>query len=249
MLTHEEAAGGPRTDLGPLRTSGLAFMIAFTGAATPGPMLALVIGQVLAQGVMAAVFILLGHALLEAVFVLGFARGMGRFLTHRKARGLLSLVGGGVLLWMGLDIVKHAGGASLATAQAAAMPYLTLIVAGAGVSLSNPYFTGWWATVGTGQVAAFGLRSLKDYMAFFVGHEMGDVVWYMFVAAVLALGRGWLTDPMYQRLLWVCGAAIVILGLLFLGMGIRYTMACKPETDAPGTADEAPGAPEPVPGE
>lgn len=240
MLSNGEASGGQRTNLGLLRTFGLAFMIAFTGAATPGPMLALVIGQVLAQGVMAAVFILLGHALLEAVFVLGFARGMGRFLTHRRVRGVLSLVGGGVLLWMGLTIVRDASGASLAAAQDAAKPYLTLIIAGMAVSLSNPYFTGWWATVGTGQVAAFGLRSFRDYMAFFVGHEMGDVVWYMFVAAVLALGRGWLTDPVYQRLLWVCGAAIVVLGFLFLGMGIRYAMGRRSEGDAtPPEAEQA----------
>lgn len=231
MQASDSTAAESPGRLGLLRTSGLAFMIAFTGAATPGPMLALVIGQVLAQGVMAAVFILLGHALLESVFVVGLAKGMGRFLTDRKVRGVLSLVGGAVLLWMGLTIVKDAGAASLAAAETAARPYLTLIVAGMAVSLSNPYFTGWWATVGTGQVAAFGLRSLKDYAAFFVGHELGDVVWYMFVAAVLALGRGWLTDPVYQRLLWVCGAAIVALGVLFLCMGVRCAMGRKPTGD------------------
>ena len=174
------------------------------------------------------------------LFVLGFAKGMGRLLTQRKVRGVLSLVGGAVLLWMGLDIMRHADGVSLAAAEAAAMPYLTLIIAGMAVSLSNPYFTGWWATVGTGQVAAFGLRSAKDYTAFFLGHELGDVVWYMFVAAVLAWGRGWLTDPMYQRLLWVCGAAIVILGLLFLGMGIRYAAGrVSVEDAAPREAEQA----------
>jgi hypothetical protein len=62
-----------------------------------------------------------------------------------------------------------------------------LVLAGIGVSLSNPYFTGWWATVGAGQIATLDLRRFADYVVFWGGHEMGDVVWYTFVAALLVL--------------------------------------------------------------
>ena len=195
------------------RIFSLAFVLALTGAVTPGPMLALVIGQALAQGFGAALPILAGHALVEAVLVLLLARG--------RTRAGLGLVGGAVLVWMGAGILAGAGGATLATAAQTALPWWALVCAGAGVSVSNPYFTGWWATVGTGQVAALRLQSRADYLTFFAAHELGDAAWYLFVAALLVLGKSWLTDSVYRTLLGACGAIILLLGGVFLFIAIR----------------------------
>ena len=203
------------------RTFGLAWLIAFTGAATPGPLLALVIGQVLAKGFAAVLLIMLGHALLELLFIGGFALGLTQRLQQPRLRGALALVGGLALAWMGLDILLHARQATLAANAAQAMAWPLLILAGAGVSLSNPYFTGWWATVGAGQVAAFDLRRRRDYLLFWAGHEMGDIVWYAFVAALLALSRNLLSDNIYQTLLLACGALVCGLAAVFLVMAVR----------------------------
>jgi len=224
------------------RTVSLAFVLALTGAVTPGPMLALVIGQVLAQGMPAVLFVLLGHALLEAVFVLLLARGLGGVLARGRVRAGLGLAGGLVLVWMGWDILGNAGAMTLGGARAAALPWLALVVAGAGVSLSNPFFTGWWATVGSGQVATLGLRSRRDYLCFFGGHELGDLVWYLFVAVILVAGRSWLTDLLYQRLLLACGAVIMALGGLFLFVAARMLLGAgrrAPDT-SPTARDHVP---------
>ena len=211
------------------RTVSLAFVLALTGAVTPGPLLALVIGQVLAQGMAAALFVLLGHALLEAIFVLLLARGLGSVLARNRVRAVLGLAGGLVLVWMGGDILSNASVMTLGGARAAALPWLALVMAGAGVSLSNPFFTGWWATVGSGQVATLGLRSRQYYLCFFGGHELGDLAWYLFVAVILVAGRGWLTDLFYQRLLMACGAVILALGGLFLFVAARMLLGSRKE--------------------
>jgi threonine/homoserine/homoserine lactone efflux protein len=203
------------------RIFSLAFVLALTGAVTPGPMLALVIGQVLAQGVSAAVLILLGHALIECAVVLLLAQGSARILGEPRVRAALGLIGGAVLVWMGAGIVATAGSATLHGAREAALPWVSLILAGIGVSLSNPYFTGWWATVGSGQVATLGLRTRRDYLLFFVGHELGDALWYLLVAFLLLGGRHWLSDRLYQVLLSVCGLLILLLGGLFLLLAAR----------------------------
>lgn len=203
------------------RVFGLAWLIAFTGAVTPGPLLALVIGQVLAQGFAAVLLIMLGHALVEALFIGGFALGLTQKLQRPRLRGLLALVGGLALAWMGLGILLHARQATLSAGPSQALAWPLLLLAGAGVSLSNPYFTGWWATVGAGQIATFGLRRLPDYLVFWAGHELGDVVWYAFVAALLALGRNLLSDGVYQGLLLACGVVICLLAVVFLALGLR----------------------------
>ncbi len=197
------------------RTFGLAFILALTGAVTPGPVLALVIAQVLARGIEAAVYIMLGHAVLEFFLVLGLAGGMKNLLVKPAFRTIFGMAGGLVLLWMGWGLLQPGGGA-LNGDPGAMMSRSKLFLAGIGVSLSNPYFTGWWATVGTGQVAALKLKSLRDYGLFFAGHELGDLAWYLFIAVVLATGRQWMTPGVYGTVLKVTALAIMLLGAGFL---------------------------------
>lgn len=204
-----------------MKIFGLAFIVALTGAMSPGPLLAVVIGQVLARGPLAVVYLLLGHAFLEAVLVAGLARGLGRRLKLPSVRAALGIVGGAVLVWMGWSIAAAAEGATLAGSRGASMSALTLFLAGMGASLSNPYFTGWWATVGTGQMATLNLRGRGEFALFLLGHELGDFSWYLLVAAALTAGRGFLTDGVYQGLLWGAGLLVVLIGVVFIGIGGR----------------------------
>lgn len=220
-----------------MRIFGLAFIVALTGAMSPGPLLALVVGQVLARGPAAVLFLLAGHACLEAALVIGLARGLGRPLRSPAVRAVLGIVGGAVLLWMGWTIIASADGASLAGARGRLMPWWALFLAGAGASLSNPYFTGWWATVGTGQMATMGLRSRRDFGLFLAGHELGDFAWYLLVAAALTTGRRWLTDGVYQRLLWAAGGVVLALGAWFVAAGAFTWLKCARRCgEAAGTA-------------
>ena len=200
---------------------GLAFVLALTGAVAPGPVLVLVIGQVLSQGIRAALYIMLGHALLEALLILGLARGMKKALNNRLVRLILGVIGGGVLIWMGWDLFQQGGDIGVDGTTPMVMSPVKLILAGIGVSLSNPYFTGWWVTVGTGQLAALRLSSRKDYSLFFVGHELGDLVWYLFVAVVVTAGRSWLLGGVYATVLQISAAIIVFLGGGFIITSIR----------------------------
>lgn len=203
-----------------MRIFALAFTVALSGAMAPGPMLALVISQVLAQGFSAALFVLLGHALIEIVFILLLSRGLARVLERTRVRAILGGLGAVVLGWMGTMLLLQAGDATLTATRDAAQPWFGLVVAGIGVSLSNPYFTGWWATVGTGQMAALGLKGRRDYLLFYAGHESGDIAWYCLVAAMLALGKHGLTDSFYHGLLYVCGGAILLLALTFMVLSV-----------------------------
>jgi threonine/homoserine/homoserine lactone efflux protein len=92
------------------------------------------------------------------------------------------------------------------------------------VSLSNPYFTGWWATVGSGQMGALRLTQPSRLLGFFVGHEMGDVVWYVFVSILLVAGRNWLSGGVYHALLLGCGWLILGLGVLFAVIAMRLML-------------------------
>jgi threonine/homoserine/homoserine lactone efflux protein len=200
---------------------GLAFVVALSGAMAPGPMLTMVISQVLAQGVTAVLFILLGHALLELLVVALMAKGLAKWLEQPRLRAALGILGGMVLAWMGLGLIGSLPTASLSGSADSAQSWWMLVLSGAGVSLANPYFTGWWISVGSGQMAALELRSPRRLVPFYIGHELGDLAWYLLVALVLVLGKNWLNDNVYRGLLGTCIAVMVGLGLLFIVIGMR----------------------------
>lgn len=202
------------------RIFALAFITGFSGAMMPGPFLAMTIGQVGAVGFMAAVWLLLGHAALELLLLVLLVAGLRVVLARAKVRGAIALIGGAALFYMGVDMIRNAAGVQIGMSGAVAAPAGELVLLGALISLANPYFTGWWATIGVGQLAHTCPQNNREYLAFYVGHELSDVAWYSFVAVLVVLAQQWLEGAWYHWLIALCGGAIALLALWFLYNGI-----------------------------
>jgi len=223
------------------RIFGIAFITGFSGAMMPGPMLALVVGQTGAQGMGAVWAIVGGHAALEIITVLLLMAGLRQILQRPRVRGIIGLVGGAGLVYMGADMVRSAGHAALQMgADSAGMPWLELALTGAAACVANPYYIGWWATVGTGQLAHAAPRSAADYISFYLGHELSDFVWYAIIGLIVVTGSQWLSPTVYTWLIITCGSAVFALGLWFIWTGIRFTWLGagddNDETDLPVAA-------------
>jgi threonine/homoserine/homoserine lactone efflux protein len=203
------------------RIFGLAFFTGFTGAMMPGPLLALTIGQVAVTGLMAVVWLILGHALLEIVTLGLLLGGLRRVMARPRVRGGISLVGGVALLYMGVDMVRSAPHLRLSLEAGAGVSPLSLMLGGMAVCLANPYFLGWWVTIGTGQLAHTAPRTVAEYLAFYVGHELSDLTWYMFVGVLVVAARHLLQGPWYNWLVGACGVLIVALAVAFLVTGVK----------------------------
>jgi threonine/homoserine/homoserine lactone efflux protein len=105
---------------------------------------------------------------------------------------------------------------------------LGAVAHGAIVSLSNPYWTIWWATIGV-KLAADGLAiGPVGVLAFFVGHQIADVSWYVFVIVVVHRGKGLLTPRVYCIIMGVLGAALLYIGLRFVGQGLGFQLPWLP---------------------
>ncbi len=208
----------------PLRLFALAFATGFTGAIMPGPLLAAVIGQAAAQGFRAVVGLVTGHALLELLTVGLLILGLQAVLARPRVRGGIGLVGGAALLWMGWDMLRSAHGMTLKLDLAAADVYSwpRLMFWGAAVCAANPYFTGWWATVGAGQLAHMAPRTVTEYLSFYLGHEASDYTWYALIGVIIVTGRNWLTQDLYQGLIGVCGLLVALIGAWFVVTGVRF---------------------------
>lgn len=207
-----------------------AFLVAFSGAMMPGPLLTVTIGETARRGFIAAPLLMLGHAILEILLILALAAGLSVYLNNAGITRVIALLGGVFLLYMGYGMGKDAlkGRVSLSmtpnedsgSAQNAVETGMNPVWAGILVSLSNPFWSIWWVTIGLGYITIALKQGAPGIIAFFSGHILADSVWYLFIAAAVAGGRKFLSDSIYRGILVVCAAFLIVLGGYFLYTGI-----------------------------
>jgi threonine/homoserine/homoserine lactone efflux protein len=195
------------------------FFLGFTGAMMPGTLLAVTINESIRRGPKAGPLIVLGHAILEAALVAALVYGLAGFLANPRVIAVVSLAGGAVMGWMGWDMARSAKTLSL---SAAVSDRRTLhpVAAGIVVSLSNPYWTLWWATTGLACVVMAKQFGRTGILVFFTGHILSDFAWYTFVSAGVAKGRNLMPDRIYRSLAFGCGIVLIGFAFWFVRTGI-----------------------------
>lgn len=198
-----------------------AFVVALSGAMAPGPFLTVTISRTLTRGRLSAALMLVGHALLEGALLVGFAFGLQSVLRDSHVTKVIALIGGAILLWMGWRLLRDSVRGPAAGPEAAPVESrFGPVLQGITVSLSNPYWTLWWATIGV-KLASDGLAiGPLGILAFFIGHELGDVAWYGIVIAAVSRGRSSLTGTPYRLVLGACALFLLYLGAAFALDGI-----------------------------
>lgn len=200
-----------------LALGGSAFLIALTGAMAPGPYLTVTITRTVTRGPRSAALMLVGHALLEGLLLVGFAFGLQEILLNLHVARVLSGVGGVFLAWMGWGLLRGAIAGTISPSAGPALPESKLgpIMHGATVSLSNPYWTLWWVTIGI-KLASDGLALGPIGIAcFFFGHQLADIAWYGLVIGATARGKRLLTDRPYRLIIGACAVFLLYLGARF----------------------------------
>ncbi len=209
--------------------------VGFSGALMPGPLLTVVISGSARRGFWEGPALVLGHAVAEALIVVGLAAGLSRLLKRNLVAGLIGLLGGAFLLWMGVDIVRSAWWGAVSLEQAIGVEaglQLGPIITGIVVSISNPYWVLWWATVGASYVALSLARGPLGLGSFYFGHILSDLSWYSLVALLIARGKTLLSQPVYRLIMLVCGFFLIALSIYFIYSGIKFlqgkTVALSP---------------------
>lgn len=194
--------------------AGASFVLGFSGAVMPGPLLTVTIAESVRRGPWAGPLLIAGHAALEAVLVLALFFGLGDVFERPPVFAAVALSGGAMLLWMGAGMLRGLPSLHLdltASREAGMHP----VAAGAVVSLANPYFTLWWATVGVGYLAVAHEAGTGGVAVFYLFHILSDFVWYAFVSGTVTFGRRFMNDRSYRVLVGGCALFILAFGLYF----------------------------------
>ena len=189
------------------------FILGFSGALVPGPMLFATIESSLRRGARAGVEIVLGHALIEIIVALAMLVGF-TIAVRETGISIISILGGIVLSLFGIRTILDSKGATL-TAASGALTH-TPVMAGIITSASNPYFWIWWLTVGAGGIAKGLQYSMMGAIAFVIGHWGSDFGWYTMVSASFGMGRVLFSDSVYRSVLVFCGIFMIVFGVWFI---------------------------------
>ena len=199
-----------------------AFLIGFSGAMMPGPMLGVAIEASLKKGWTAGPLIVLGHGILELLLIIIMMLGLKDFFANTTVAGFIGLFGGAFLLWMGYGMIKSGikKSVSLENKQERKSKAMeNLILAGVLVSLANPYFILWWASAGmelTRQAYTVGIIGVA---VFFIGHILSDLTWYSAISTAFSKGKKLISDAVYHKVIIVLGVFIVGFSIYFIGSG------------------------------
>ena len=215
---------------------GVALATGFSGAVVPGSLLAVVVRESVRSGWVAGPVMMIGHGILELIAIALLITGLIAFARAPRARGAIGIVGGVVLVYLGyqtLFLSGETGAAALrggAGAGGAAGGWGWLVWLGALMSMANPYWWLWWATIGTAHAGWAVKRGRLGGGVYFTGHILSDVLWYSAVSVALGAGRSLLSVGILRAIYVVCGVFLMAMGVVFVGAGVRtLTAAREPE--------------------
>ena len=194
------------------------FIVALSGAMSPGPLLAVTVNRSLTGGAKTGPLLITGHSILELLLVIFLVAGFKTYLTHPVFTKIYSIVGGCLLMGMafgmvwkpvpdlsGLKVRNNAGSS---------------IFAGVLVSLSNPYWAIWWITIGITYLSIVSPRGVAGISAFFFGHIGADFLWYSIVSFFVSRGKQRIKPGIYAFISIFCGIFLAVFGISLIAKAI-----------------------------
>lgn len=200
------------------------WLVSLSGVLMPGPVGALAVSEGARRGTMAGVLITAGHALAEVGLLVVLGIGLAGVLRQPLVVGVVGILGGGVLAWMGWGIATTAWRGPLDPPRgSAAGAGAALIRAGLLTTVGNPYWLLWWMTVGAGYFIAFSRYGLAAVIGlFYLGHLSLDLGWNTFLAMMVGSGRGRVRPTVYRGVLVLCGTFVLAMSVYFVISGARF---------------------------
>lgn len=190
----------------------------------PGPFLAYTMTVSARYGFWAGPLLILGHAILELTLITVLVIGLDQFIQGDTFSSIIGLVGGTVLVFTGFTMGKQGWHKVAAPSRTSTLLVQNrrMIISGIVISMSNPYWFLWWATIGMTYLVWSLDLGTAGVASFFAGHILADLSWYAFIALVVSSGKRVINDTIYSWLLVICGVILMGLGAYFIQSGIRF---------------------------
>ena len=206
------------------------FLIALTGALSPGPVLTFTIYKSLNEkrGYLAGFFIILGHATLELALITLLLLGAYLFFQNLIVLTVIGIVGGILLIIIGCLVIRNVYKGKYEIDFSVSEENIkgfkgNSFLGGIYISLSNPFFLIWWSIIGLSFMLNFNINfdNPMGLLLFYLGHELGDFVLYIPISIFVYLGGRSINPNVFKYVLIGCGAFMIGFGI-YLALNIVF---------------------------
>jgi threonine/homoserine/homoserine lactone efflux protein len=202
----------------------ISFIVALTGALSPGPVLTFTIYKSFkSKNPFTGIFIVLGHALLEFSLIILLLLGISFFFQNVIFLISIGIIGGACLITFGILTVKDVWNKNYEVKFNLDDENMkgfkgNSFLGGMFYSITNPYWTFWWAITGVTLMITLDVsfENPLGLLLFFLGHELGDFVWYVPISFFVYFGGKSLNPKVYKYVLIVCGGFMIGFGIYLM---------------------------------
>jgi threonine/homoserine/homoserine lactone efflux protein len=194
-------------------------VISLSGVMMPGPTTAVMVVKSY-RSPWAGAQVAVGHAVVELPLILLLYFGFARFFEHEVVQLALSVVGGGMILWLGIAMFR----ARAEVVRGSKDLSYNAVVAGILTTALNPFFLLWWVTVGVMLIMKFLDFSAMGLALFTIVHWLCDLVWLSLVSILVYKTQSLWGRGFQEGLFIVCSLLLVGFGGWYLISGIHLAI-------------------------
>ncbi len=190
-------------------------VISISGVMMPGPMFAVTVAKSY-RSPWAGPKIAVGHAIIEVPLILLIYFGFAQFFGHIVVQIVLSLLGGGMIIWMGIGMFRT----RREVVESGKDLKYGAVTAGIVMSATNPFFLLWWATVGSLLVMKFKEFGTAGLPVFILTHWICDLIWLSIVSVLIFRTKSLWGKKFQEWVFILCSVLLVGFGLWFIASGV-----------------------------
>lgn len=185
--------------------------ISLSGVMTPGPLFAVTIAKGSIDKA-AGVLVSLGHGVIEFPLMFLIYLGFTWLFSSSFAQKTISLVGGLILIYMGVRMLKT----RIETGNETSHSRHGSLVSGILATGANPYFLLWWATIGTALIWNASVFGFMGFLLFAITHWLCDLLWNTFVSLTVFKSRRFWTKRVHGIVSGFCFIVLIGFGAWFM---------------------------------
>ncbi|UCH88766.1 MAG: LysE family transporter [Thermoplasmata archaeon] len=189
----------------------ITLIVSLSGVLMPGPVLAATVAKGY-KDKHAGLGIGIGHGIIEVPLIAVIGLGLGVFFKNLTLQLIIGLAGGAMLAFLGINMIRMRKDT---TQTEKYLPYHSLVV-GMLMTVANPYWFLWWATIGASLILFSLQLGLLGLVIFTIVHVSCDVVWDYFVSYSVNKSKKFWRTRTHEFVFILCGIIMIVFGIYFI---------------------------------
>ncbi len=188
-------------------------LIGLSLAIPPGPVNAVIAAESVKRSYVNGIKVGLGALTADATYLVVALIGVAVLFNNDKVKMVVSLVGGVILAYMAIGILKDFRKPISENEKKDIKNYY---LTGVAIGFTNPAAILWWITAGAALIASTNIAGIAGFF-------LGVILWVVSFSVTLHYAKS-KAQWVYPAVMLVCGVVLLVFGAVLVYDGIRFIL-------------------------